>query len=95
MSEVLSEDANKKLSKIAERVQTAKASIDRIQEQKKPSNSALGIFIALLMLPIILLSFMVVLVFAVWLYQNPLEPTAMYGITLIIILGITVLGRGK
>lgn len=94
ISETLPDSAKDKLSLITARIKRAKESIDRIP---KPENkhSPVGIFLTILLMPVLFLLFAGALVLAIWFMQNPLDTTAMLGISIALIGGYVILSNKK
>lgn len=85
IGQALPQDARDKLSEITGRLRFAKESIDRISTPEKTQSSILGMFIAILSIPVILLLFGAATVLALWLITNPLNTMQMYGISIFLI----------
>lgn len=86
INKALSPQARDKLSEISARVRLTRESIDRsLKPTEKKQSHVLGMFIAIIAIPILMLLFVGVLMFWVWFMMNPLDIIGMYGISIALI----------
>lgn len=83
--QALPQDAKDKLSEISARIKLTKESIDKISKPEKKPSRILGMFIAILSIPVIFMLFFMAGGLAIWLIMHPLSSTQIFGISIFLI----------
>ncbi len=84
--QALSPKARDKLSEISARVRLTRESVDRISKPtEKKQSRVLGMFIAIIAIPVLMLLFVGTIMLWVWFMMNPLDIIGMSGISIALI----------